>query len=339
MKNFLLTTSAVLWLAAPSLAAAPRADTPLSPSTAPGNARAVDRQPGKFTFAVFSDLTGGERPGVFDIAVRQINLLRPDLVFSVGDLIEGADEVAELDRQWAAFESRAGAIRGKAIFAGGNHDLLGPEMRAAWDKRLGPRHFHFLYRDVLFIVLDTEDHDTQRLAEIARLRREAMAVAADQGWGAFGDTPYARLPSNKAGTLSTKQSAAVIAALEENPDVRWTFLFMHKAPWRHDDLPAWQAIENALEGRRYTVFHGHEHAYLHEVRGGADYIQLGTTGGVPLPRNGQAMDHLVLVTVDGDEVAIANLLMGGVLDATGQVPGHGHDRCYARTLCEDVAPD
>jgi len=42
----------------------------------------------KFTFAVFSDLTGGERERIFEIAVAQLNLLRPELIINVGDLIE-----------------------------------------------------------------------------------------------------------------------------------------------------------------------------------------------------------------------------------------------------------
>ena len=48
--------------------------------------------PGQFTFAVFADLNGGERDGVFSVAAQQLALLRPELVLSVGDLIEGASE-------------------------------------------------------------------------------------------------------------------------------------------------------------------------------------------------------------------------------------------------------
>src|SRR5210317_221883 len=45
-----------------------------------------------FTFAIISDLTGGERPGIFKVAVEQLNMLDPDFVLSVGDLIEGGTE-------------------------------------------------------------------------------------------------------------------------------------------------------------------------------------------------------------------------------------------------------
>ncbi len=42
-----------------------------------------------YRFVVIGDLTGGEEPGVFDMAIERINDLAPDFVISVGDLIEG----------------------------------------------------------------------------------------------------------------------------------------------------------------------------------------------------------------------------------------------------------
>jgi len=44
----------------------------------------------QFQFAVVADRTGGHRRGVFSKAVQQINLMHPEFVMSVGDLIEGA---------------------------------------------------------------------------------------------------------------------------------------------------------------------------------------------------------------------------------------------------------
>jgi hypothetical protein len=38
---------------------------------------------------VVSDRAGGVRPGVFEEAARKINLLQPEFVMSVGDLIMG----------------------------------------------------------------------------------------------------------------------------------------------------------------------------------------------------------------------------------------------------------
>src|SRR4051794_30981930 len=49
----------------------------------------LNNRAGTFRFAVVSDRTGGHRPGVFPRAVRMINMLQPEFVMSVGDLIEG----------------------------------------------------------------------------------------------------------------------------------------------------------------------------------------------------------------------------------------------------------
>jgi hypothetical protein len=43
----------------------------------------------QFAFAIISDLNSGERQGVFEVAAEQINLLKPQFVLSIGDLIEG----------------------------------------------------------------------------------------------------------------------------------------------------------------------------------------------------------------------------------------------------------
>ena len=42
--------------------------------------------PDGFQFAVVADRTGGHRKGVFSKAVKQVNLLQPEFVLSVGDL-------------------------------------------------------------------------------------------------------------------------------------------------------------------------------------------------------------------------------------------------------------
>jgi hypothetical protein len=51
-----------------------------------------------FQFVIVTDRTGGRRPGVFSQAVEQINLMQPEFVLSVGDLIEG---YTEDPGQWA----------------------------------------------------------------------------------------------------------------------------------------------------------------------------------------------------------------------------------------------
>ncbi|MFK8043805.1 metallophosphoesterase family protein [Congregibacter sp.] len=286
-------------------------------------------------FAVFSDLTGGEREGVFQVAVEQMNLLRPELIVNVGDLIEGSSDRSEIDAQWQSFDDRANKANAPVLYTGGNHDLLDGVLRKAWEERNGPRYYHVRYRDVLFLILDTEDHSVERLTEIAQLRLDAIEVAKTSGWDAFAETEYAKLPEDETGMISAAQAEYMRDAIAENTDVRWTFLLAHKAPWANDDMASWQSIEEALGEQEYTVFHGHRHSYQHKTRKGRDYIRLATTGGVFLPESGLSMDQIVWVTVDAEGAHIANLKMSGILDKTGKRPLNGDALCLDSKDCPE----
>jgi predicted phosphodiesterase len=295
-----------------------------------------DNQSGKFTFAVFSDLTGGERDRIFEVAVAQLNLLRPELIVNVGDLIEGGSEdPAEWHRQWDSFDDRANNARAPIFYAGGNHDLTGELARGVWEERLGHRYYHFVYKDVLFLIMDTEDHTPERLAEINRIRNEGIEVFKSQGWEAFAETEYASLPERRFGKVSKAQSDYFTKVIKDNPGVRWTFIMIHKPAWEMDNEQNFKAIENALTKIPYTVFYGHTHRYKYEQRKGRDYINLATTGGAQSVGDYRSMDHLTLVTVDKDSASIANLLMAGIFDKTGHVPMDGDTLCFEKAVCEE----
>ena len=289
----------------------------------------------KFTFAIHADLTGGERDGVFAVAIEQLNMLRPEFIISVGDLIEGAEDIAELDRQWDSFDERARRARAPVFYVGGNHDRTGQLMQEVWQRRNGPGSYRFRYKDVLFLVFDTEDNSSERMQEIQDARQAALKFAAVDDWDAFNASEYANLPENQGGNITAAQSRYMLDAINANSDVRHTFLFMHKAPWLREDLVAFTEIEDALADRPYTVFHGHVHSYQYQERKGRDYIRLATTGGVFLPETGRSMDHVTLVTVDDDGVDIANLLLEGILDKTGHIPLNGDELCFESTRCPD----
>ncbi|WP_421871126.1 metallophosphoesterase family protein [Marinoscillum sp.] len=287
----------------------------------------------KFTFAIFSDLTGGERDRIFEVAVAQINLLRPEFVMNVGDLIEGANNETEWNEQWDSFDARAERAIAPVFYTGGNHDLTGVLAQEIWEERLGARYYHFIYKDVLFLVLDTEDHTADRMAEIEQIRNDAMRVIDTAGWEAFPQTDYYSLPERSTGNLGAAQIDYFLQVIQENAAVRHVFLFMHKPIWEREGNEQFGQIEEALAGREYTVFHGHTHVYKHTERNGHDYINLATTGGVQLPEEGRSMDQVVLVTVD-EEVSIANVLMEGILDKTGHVPLDGDTLVFEQEVAE-----
>jgi predicted phosphodiesterase len=299
----------------------------------PWTDKAFDDSDTGFMFAVHSDLTGGERDDIYAVAIEQLNLLRPEFIINVGDLIEGDSDESVVDRQWDSFDERANRARAPVFYVAGNHDRTGEMMQRVWDRRLGQGYYHFRYKDTLFLVLDTEDNTKERTREIQAMREYALQFAANDEWDKFGATPYANMPENRGGNITEAQSRYMIDAINEHDDVRHTFLFMHKAPWLREDLTTFTAIEDALADRPYTVFHGHVHAYQHQERKGRDYIRLATTGGVQLPENGRSMDHVALVTVDDDVVTIANVLLEGILDKTGSIPLNGDELCFESTKC------
>ena len=287
-----------------------------------------DDEAGKFTFALFSDLTGGERDGVFEVAVEQLQLLRPELIICVGDLIEGGGtDHEQLAHEWDSFDERAERSRAPIFYVGGNHDLTNPDMWEVWEERYGKRYYHFIYKDVLFLVLDTEDNSTEFQQYTNEIRLEALKLVESEGWAVLPKTKYGQLEERNTGRIGKDQAAYFRNVIAKHPQVRWTYVLMHKAAWLRPDEENFSTIEAALSGHPYTVFHGHEHSYLHEQRHGMDYIRLGTTGGVHISGKAMSIDHVTLVTVSEDGSDITNLRMSGIFDKTGEIPLQGDEYC------------
>lgn len=244
----------------------------------------LNNDPAEFRFAIVSDRTGGHRPKVFAKAVEQLNLLQPEFVLSVGDLIEGyTTSKTEMDRQWREFQTYVSRLQMPFFYVPGNHDISNKEMLEKWKEKFGRRYYEFIYRDTLFLCLDSEDP-----------------------------------PGKGAGSFSTDQINWVKTTLTAHKGVRWVLLFLHKPVWMLPgfEKTGWLEIEQALAGRRYTVFAGHVHNYRKFVRQGNNYYSLATTGGdsrLRGPEYGE-FDHLTWVTMkkDGGPV-IANLALDGIL--------------------------
>lgn len=312
--------------------APPAFTSELSTTATPWTHDRFDAAPGKFTFAVFGDLNGGPRAGIFEVAVRQLALLRPELIMSVGDLIDApTEDTAALNAEWDAFDQRAREARAPVFRVGGNHDLTGEVLRGVWLRRYGQPWYHFVYRNVLFLVLDTEDHTPERMAEIFKARNEAIA-ALDRKEDISG-MEYSRMPERVTGNIGPEQSAFFRRVLAANPSVRWTMLFMHKPVWRDGADPEFTAIEDALGDRPYTVFTGHLHSLSRTVRRGRDYLHLGTTGGSQGAADSLSFDHLTLVTMDDAGPSIAHLRLDGILDPAGRIPDGGTSHCYQASRC------
>src|SRR5262245_11496152 len=78
----------------------------------------------EFQFAIVTDRTGGHRPQVFSRAVKRLNLLQPEFVLSVGDLIEGGNKKPEqLVKEWEEFDGYVKQLKMPFFYVPGNHDV------------------------------------------------------------------------------------------------------------------------------------------------------------------------------------------------------------------------
>jgi PA14 domain/Calcineurin-like phosphoesterase len=235
--------------------------------------------PENFQFAIVSDNTGGSRKGIFEKAVGKLNLLMPEFVMSVGDLIPGyTEDTAQINYEWNQFNKVLNELKPPYFYLPGNHDITNLVMQKEWEKRYGKRYYHFVYKNTLFITLDSNDDDDY--------------------------------------SITNEQMDYVLKSLKDNPDVNWTFLFMHHPIWTYDTDNRFEAIEAELSKRKYTVFAGHKHRYNHIERNEHNYYILGTTGGGSALRGHRfgEFDHLSWVTLTDDGPVFANLELDGIHD-------------------------
>lgn len=287
-----------------------------------------------FSFAIVSDLYSGEREGVFAVAVEQLNLLRPRFVLSIGDLIEGGTEdTVVLKTEFDSFDSKIAKLNTPFFHVGGNHDLTNPVMRKFWEQRYGKRYYHFLYNNVLFLMLDSEDYNETRMKEIYEARAKAIVVLDGPNPELAADMEYFKMPERKFGEISDEQSSYFEKVIKQNQNVRWTFILMHKPVWQREGDGNLSRIEGALGEQNYTVINGHLHAYSYTHRNNRDYMILGTTSGGQNPQNDMAFDHVTLINMNEEKPGIVNLRLEGILDKSGKIPLDGEKYCYQASKC------
>ncbi len=248
----------------------------------PKSEGAMVPEPGCFQFAIVSDRTGGHREGVFSVAVDKLNLMRPDFVMSLGDLIEGLFPNRKMaERQWDEIESMVNRLKMPFYYLPGNHDYNNQVLADVWQERLGKPYYHFLHEDVLFLCLNSEDH---------------MKGAND-------------------GEIGQNQYEYFAKVLKEHSTVRWTLVFMHQPLWTQETTGYWNSLQELLKNRKHTVFAGHYHRYMKTERFNSRYYVLATTGGrsrLRGPAFGE-FDHFMWVTMTSEGPVIANVELSGVM--------------------------
>jgi hypothetical protein len=281
--------------------------------------------PDNFHFAVMGDRTGKEQKGVYSHIISEMNLIRPAFVLSVGDNIQGyTDDPNVVNKMWDEYDTLISALKVPFLKVPGNHDISNDMMSEIYKKRFGQMYYHKIYRNVLFLFLNSDDPSAAIPYELKMsLDKEKAALkemAKTNGYSlqtlAAAQAYEMKNRELTGGKISDEQFAYFEKVLADANNARWTFVIMHKPMWRQSNPNAnWLKLEKLLANRPYTVFAGHEHLNTYTQRNGRDYIVLSASGGGGLPTMLPGVyQHTLWVTMDGNEPLIANLLADGILE-------------------------
>ena len=260
-----------------------------------------------FSFVIFGDRTGGPDDGVAILAdaVRDTNLIEPDLVITVGDLIQGYGETGPWMTQMHEYKGVMDNLLCPWFPVAGNHDTYWRnkgsgeskpegEMDDLYEMHFGPLWYSFSHKNNHFIVLYT-----------------------DEGNPETGEKTFHKPESQR---MSPEQRSFLEGALKRGKDADHIFVFVHHPRWLGggygDD---WDSVHEMLAdaGNVAAVFAGHIHYMRYDgPKDGIEYVSLATTGG---HKTGEVADagflhHYDLVTVRKDQIALSSIPVGALLD-------------------------
>ena len=232
-----------------------------------------------FSFVIIPDRTGGFRTDIYEQTIEKVNILQPDFSIGIGDYVEGyTEDENKINKEWNEFDNIISTLNMPMYKVPGNHDYTGTAQQKIWQQRFGKAYQHFIYKNCLFLLLNSNDGDGVN--------------------------------------ISQEQLNYFTKAINENKKVAWTFVLLHHPLWNYPDGKGFSTIETQLTDRNYTVFAGHTHIYNYQQKNGKDYITLATAGGSSRLR-GKAfgeIDHLTYISFVNQKPQITQIALSGFLN-------------------------